>query len=87
MGRRAGEAFKAENLVTTVKHEGDFIMAWTCISAIRSEEMFVCQGRMNSATYLFMLLDGLESSFAKLHPRVLKNNFSAGQCSLPHSQE
>lgn len=40
VGRKVGEAFKAEYLVLTVKHEVSSIMVWACVSATGPGQMF-----------------------------------------------
>lgn len=64
--RRVGEEYHPECVVPTVKHEGGSIMIWGCMSANGVGEMFICEGRMNSACYIKILKDALQSSYRKI---------------------
>lgn len=49
-------------------------MSWTCMSATKLGNVFLCQRRNNSATNFLMLSDVLEPSITELHLGVSKNN-------------
>lgn len=59
---------------TNRKTWGWSIMVWTCMSATGPGEIFLCQGKMNSATYASMLLGVFEPSVTKLHLGMSKNS-------------
>lgn len=66
MRRRAGEEYNPECIAPTVKFGGGSIMIWGCMSARGVGEATVCEGRMNSSSYIETLEGHLEASIVKL---------------------
>lgn len=64
--RRAGEEFKPECVVPTVKHGGSNIIVWGCMTLSGVGEMFVCEGHMNSSKYINVPEYALLPSFLTL---------------------
>lgn len=64
--RKVGEEYHPKCIVPTVKHGGGSIIIWGCMSANGVGEMFICEGRMNSACYIKILKAALQSSYRKI---------------------
>ena len=64
--RRIGEEYHPDCVVPTVKHGGGNIMIWGCMAADGVDEMFVCEGRMNSQKYI-NVLETVLISFVNAH--------------------
>lgn len=67
----------------TVKHGGGSIMIWGCMSANGVGEMFICEGRMNSAHYIKILKDALQSSYRKIFGHLNSRNIIFQQDNAP----
>ena len=66
MRRRVGEAFKPECVVPNVKHCGDSIMVWDCMTNSGVGQLFICKGRLISTKYINVLESVLLPSFTTL---------------------
>lgn len=66
MRRRVGEEYSPDCVVRTVKHGGGNIMVWGCMTMAGVGNVYKCEGRMNSQTYVQMLEEVLKPSIEKL---------------------
>lgn len=64
--RRPNEEFKVQNLNSTVKHGGESVMVWGCLSAAGVGNLEFIEGNMNKYDYLNILKKNLKSSAEKL---------------------
>lgn len=65
--RRYGEEYHSQCIVPTVKFGGGSTMIWGCMTAQGVGEVYLCEGRMNSARYIDMLEQTLEPSIVKFY--------------------
>lgn len=74
--RRKGEEYHPDCVVPTVKFGGGSCMVWGCMAAGGIGELFTCEGRMNSDSYIDVLGTSLKASYRKIfgnrsHRRII----------------
>lgn len=64
--RRPNEEFEIQNLNSTVKHGGQSVMVWGCMSAAGVGNLAFIEGNMNKYDYINILKNNLRDSAEKL---------------------
>ncbi len=71
MWRQPGEEYKDKFVLPTVKHGGESVMVWGCMSAAGTGELQFIEGTMNANMYCDILKQSMIPSLRRLGRRAV----------------